>query len=122
MVPFLNMTKQFSGNIFQVSNQINSVVMGLAGAERIFTLMDQQPEADDGYVTLVNVQEEDDGTLTECKERTGIWAWKHPHQADGTITYTKLQGDVRLFDVDFEYEPISRYSTIFRFMRNRDRR
>lgn len=105
VVPFLNMTKQFSGNIFQVSNQINSVVMGLAGAERIFTMMDQQPEADDGYVTLVNVQEEDDGTLTECKERTGIWAWKHPHQADGTITYTKLQGDVRLFDVDFEYEP-----------------
>ena len=105
VVPFLNMTKQFSGNIFQVSNQINSVVMGLAGAERIFTLMDQQPEEDDGYVTLVNVQEEDDGTLTECKERTGIWAWKHPHQADGTITYTKLQGDVRLFDVDFEYEP-----------------
>ena len=105
VVPFLNMTKQFSGNIFQVSNQINSVVMGLAGAERIFTLMDQQPEEDDGYVTLVNVQAEDDGTLTECKERTGIWAWKHPHQADGTITYTKLQGDVRLFDVDFEYEP-----------------
>ena len=105
VVPFLNMTKQFSGNIFQVSNQINSVVMGLAGAERIFTLMDQQPEADDGYVTLVNVQEEDDGTLTECKERTRIWACKHPHQADGTITYTKLQGDVRLFDVDFEYEP-----------------
>ena len=105
VVPFLNMTKQFSGNIFQVSNQINSVVMGLAGTERIFTLMDQQPEADDGYVTLVNVREEDDGTLTECKERTGIWAWKHPHQADGTVTYTKLQGDVRLFDVDFEYEP-----------------
>ena len=105
VVPFLNMTKQFSGNIFQVSNQINSVVMGLAGAERIFTLMDQQPEADDGYVTLVNVREEEDGTLTECEERTGIWAWKHPHQADGTVTYTKLQGDVRLFDVDFEYEP-----------------
>ena len=105
VVPFLNMPKQFSGNIFQVSNQINSVVMGLAGAERIFTLMDQQPEADDGYVTLVNVREEDDGTLTECEERTGIWAWKHPHQADGTVTYTKLQGDVRLFDVDFEYEP-----------------
>ena len=105
VVPFLNMTKQFSGNIFQVSNQINSVVMGLAGAERIFSLMDQKPEADDGYVTLVNVREEDDGTLTECEERTGIWAWKHPHQADGTVTYTKLQGDVRLFDVDFEYEP-----------------
>ena len=105
VVPFLNMTKQFSGNIFQVSNQINSVVMGLAGAERIFTLMDQQPEADEGYVTLVNVREEEDGTLTECEERTGIWAWKHPHQADGTVTYTKLQGDVRLFDVVYEYEP-----------------
>ena len=105
VVPFLNMTKQFSGNIFQVSNQINSVVMGLAGAERIFTLMDQQPESDEGYVTLVNVREEDDGTLTECEERTGIWAWKHPHKADGTVTYTRLQGDVRLFDVDFEYEP-----------------
>lgn len=104
VVPFLNMTKQFSGNIFQVSNQINSVVMGLAGAERIFELMDQKPEADEGYVTLVNVKEEADGTLTECSERTGIWAWKHPHQADGTVTYTKLQGDVRLFDVDFEYE------------------
>ena len=105
VVPFLNMTKQFSGNIFQVSNQINSVVMGLAGAERIFSLMDEKPETDEGYVTLVNVREEDDGTLTECKERTGIWAWKHPHQADGTVTYTRLQGDVRLFDVDFEYEP-----------------
>ena len=105
VVPFLNMTKQFSGNIFQVSNQINSVVMGLAGAERIFTLMDQRPESDEGYVTLVNVREEDDGTLTECEERTGIWAWKHPHKADGTVTYTRLQGDVRLFDVDFEYEP-----------------
>ena len=105
VVPFLNMTKQFSGNIFQVSNQINSVVMGLAGAERIFSLMDEKPETDEGYVTLVNVREEDDGTLTECKERTGIWAWKHPHKADGTVTYTRLQGDVRLFDVDFEYEP-----------------
>ena len=105
VVPFLNMTKQFSGNIFQVSNQINSVVMGLAGAERIFSLMDEKPETDEGYVTLVNVREEDDGTLSECKERTGIWAWKHPHKADGTVTYTRLQGDVRLFDVDFEYEP-----------------
>ncbi len=103
VVPFLNMTKQFVGNINQVSNQINAVVMGLAGAERIFNLMDEQPEADEGYVTLVNVRE-DAGGLTECKERTGIWAWKHPHQADGTITYTKLTGDVRLFDVDFAYE------------------
>ncbi len=102
-VPFLNMTKQFVGNINQVSHQINAVVMGLAGTERIFDLMDQQPEPDDGYVTLVNAREEK-GELTECRERTGIWAWKHPHQADGTVTYTRLTGDVRLFDVDFGYE------------------
>lgn len=103
VVPFLNMTKQFVGAINQVSNQVNAVVMGMAGAERIFNLMDQQPEQDDGYVTLVNVREEN-GSLTECTERTGIWAWKHPHQADGTVTYTKLTGDVRLFNVDFAYE------------------
>ena len=103
LVPFLNMTKQFAGNISQVSNQVNSVVMGLAGAERIFELIDQQPEADEGYVTLVNATEKD-GELKECSERTGVWAWKHPHE-DGTITYTKLQGDVRLEDVDFGYEP-----------------
>ncbi len=102
-VPFLNMTKQFVGNINQVSHQINAVVMGLAGAERIFNLMDEQPEQDSGYVTLVNVREEN-GELKECKERTGAWAWKHPHQTDGTVTYTRLTGDVRLFNVDFEYE------------------
>lgn len=103
VVPFLNMTKQFAGNINQVSQQVNAVVMGLAGAERIFGLIDEQPEQDEGYVTLVNAREEN-GILTECEERTGIWAWKHPHQADETVTYTKLNGDVRLFDVDFEYE------------------
>ena len=103
-VPFLNMTKQFVGNINQVSNQVNAVVMGLAGTERIFNLMDEQPEQDHGYVTLVNACEEN-GVITECAQRTGMWAWKHPHQADGTTTYTKLTGDVRLFDVDFEYEP-----------------
>ena len=103
VVPFLNMTKQFVGNINQVSHQINAVVMGLAGADRIFTLMDQQPETDEGYVTLVNAKEVN-GELTECPERTGMWAWKHPHQADGTVTYTRLMGDVRLFDVDFAYE------------------
>ncbi|MDE6103535.1 MAG: ABC transporter ATP-binding protein/permease, partial [Oscillospiraceae bacterium] len=102
VVPFLNMTKHFVGSINQVSNQINAVVMGMAGTERIFNLMDQQPEQDEGYVTLVNVKEVD-GVLTECEERTGMWAWKHPHQADGTVTYTKLTGDVRLFDVDFAY-------------------
>lgn len=102
VVPFLNMTKQFVGSINQVSNQINAVVMGMAGTERIFNLMDQQPEQDDGYVTLVNAKEEN-GVLTECEERTGLWAWKHPHQTDGSVTYTKLTGEVQLFDVDFAY-------------------
>ena len=103
VVPFLNMTKQFAGNISQVSNQVNSVVMGLAGADRIFTLIDEEPEVDEGYVTLVNAREEN-GEIKECEEHTGTWAWKHPHQ-DGTVTYTKLTGDVRMFDVDFGYVP-----------------
>ncbi len=102
VIPFLNMTKQFTGNVNQVSQQINSIIMGLAGADRILKLMDTQPEIDDGYVTLVNVAENEDGSLTETKDRTGIWAWKHPHH-DGTTTYTKVMGDVRLFDVDFGY-------------------
>lgn len=102
VVPFLNMTKQFAGNIGQVSHQVNAVVMGLAGAERIFELADEKPEQDEGYVTLVNAREEN-GELVECAEHTKVWAWKHPH-SDGTVTYTKLMGDVRLFDVDFEYE------------------
>ncbi len=103
VVPFLNMAKQFTGNINQVSQQVNSVVMGLAGTARVFDLIDRPPEVDEGYVTLVRAREENGG-IAECAERTGMWAWKHPHQADGSVTYTKLQGDVRLFDVDFEYE------------------
>ena len=103
LVPFLNMTKQFAGNIGQVSHQINAVVMGLAGTERIFSLLDEEVEFDEGYVTLVNAKEVD-GELVECEERTHIWAWKHPHQADGTVSYTRLMGDVRMFDVDFEYD------------------
>ena len=103
VVPFLNMTKQLAGNVGQLSQQINAVVMGLAGASRVFELMDQQPEADGGYVTLVNAEIAPDGTITEREKRTGQWAWKHPHQ-DGTVTYTKLAGDVRLTDVDFAYE------------------
>ena len=103
VVPFLNMTRQFVGNISQVSNQVNAVVMGLAGAERIFELMDEQPETDEGYVTLVNAKEEN-GVITECTQRTETWAWKHPHH-DGTVTYKKLEGDVRMMDMDFEYEP-----------------
>ena len=104
IVPFLNMTRQFTGNISQVSQQVNSIVMGLAGAERIFDLIDEAPEVDDGYVTLVNAVVAPDGTITESKKRTGTWAWKHPHQADGSVTYTLLRGDVRLDDVDFGYE------------------
>ncbi len=103
IVPFLNMTKQFTGNVNQVSQQINSVVMGMAGAERICTLMDEQKEADDGYVTLVNAREDENGNLVESEARTGIWAWKHPH-GDGSVTYTRLAGDVRMTDVDFGYE------------------
>ena len=104
VVPFLNMTKQFAGAIGQVSNQVNMVVMGLAGAHRIFALLDEEPETDEGYVTLVNARERADGTLEEYHERTNVWAWKHPHH-DGTVTYTRLQGDVRFFDVDFGYVP-----------------
>ncbi len=103
VIPFLNMTKQFTGNVNQVSQQINSIVMGLAGAERVFDLMDTAPEVDDGYVTLVNAKIDEDGNITETQQRTGIWAWKHPH-SDGTLTYTKLQGDVTLNNVDFAYE------------------
>ena len=102
LVPFLNMAKQFTGNVNTLSQQINSIVMAGAGAGRVFALMDQKPEADDGYVTLVNVTENPDGSLTETTERTGKWAWKHPH-SDGSLTYTPLRGDVRLTDVDFAY-------------------
>ena len=104
VVPFLNMAKQFTGNINQVSQQVNSVVMGIAGTARVFELIDNPPEVDDGYVTLVRAKEEN-GQITETQERTGMWAWKHPHHADGSVTYTRLEGDVRMFDVDFEYQP-----------------
>ncbi|MGN0822159.1 MAG: ABC transporter ATP-binding protein [Candidatus Gallimonas sp.] len=103
VVSFLQMTRQFSNNVGQVSQQVNSVVMGLAGAERIIGLIDEPAETDDGYVTLVNAREEG-GELVECEERTGLWAWRHPHQADGSVTYTRLCGDVRMFDVDFGYD------------------
>ena len=103
VVAFLGMTKNFVQNVSQVSQQINFVVMAMAGAERVFEMMDEAPEVDDGYVTLVNAKEEN-GALVECKERTGIWAWKHPHE-DGSVTYTRLAGDVRLHEVDFGYVP-----------------
>lgn len=103
-VPFLNMTKQFTGTIGQVSQQINLVVMGMAGAHRIFELMDEEPEVDEGNVTLVNVQEEKDGSLKEVSYRSNVWAWKVP-QEDGSFHYTRLTGDVRFEHVDFGYVP-----------------
>ena len=102
VVPFLNITRQFSGNINQVSQQVNAVIMGLAGADRIFAVLDEFPEEDSGLVTLVNAREEN-GSITECAERTDLWAWKQPLN-DGTVRYTKLAGDIRLQDVDFGYE------------------
>ena len=104
-VAFLQMSRQFTQNVSSASMQINSIVMGLAGAERVYNLLDEESEFDEGYVTLVNAKYDEDGNLVESKERTGIWAWKHPHKADGTITYQLLQGDIRMFDVDFGYYP-----------------
>jgi len=103
VIPFLNMAKQFTGNVNQVTQQINSIAMALAGADRIFTLIDEKAEADEGYVTLVNATTDENGNITESHKRTGKWAWKHPH-SDGTITYTPLAGDIQLSDVDFAYE------------------
>ena len=102
LVPFLNMAKQFTGNVNNLSQQVNSIVMASAGANRIFSLVDEKPEEDNGYVTLVNCDIAPDGTVTETDRRTGHWAWKHPH-GDGTLTYTELRGDVRMTDVDFSY-------------------
>ncbi len=103
LVPFLNMAKQFTGNVNNLSQQFNAIVMAGAGAARVFSLIDEEPETDEGYVTLVNAREEN-GVLTETAERTGRWAWRHPHTADGSVTYTPLRGDVRMVDVDFAYE------------------
>ena len=102
MVPFLNMSRQFTGNINQVTQQINTVVMALAGAERVFDLIDQKAEDDNGYVTLVNCEVDADGNIKETDKRTGHWAWKHPH-SDGTLTYELLKGDVTMTNVDFGY-------------------
>lgn len=104
MVSYLQFTKSFTQPFMQVAQQFNSIVMALAGAERIFALIDEEPEKDEGYVTLVNAKKDADGNITECKERTGMWAWKHPHSADGSVTYTELTGDVRFEDVTFGYK------------------
>ena len=103
LVSYLNLNRNFTQPVTQVSQQFNSIIMALAGAERIFKLLDEKPEADNGYVELVNVEQQPDGTLTETPRRTGLWAWRHPHQADGTVTYKKLEGDIVFDDVDFGY-------------------
>ena len=105
LASFLLLSRRFNMPIGQVSNQINAIVMALAGAERIFELLDEEPEADEGYVTLVNAKEDADGNLIECEEHTGLWAWKHPHKADGSVTYTPLKGDITMYNVDFGYVP-----------------
>ena len=104
MASYLQFTKSFTQPFMQVAQQFNSIVMALAGAERIFALIDEEPEKDEGYVTLVNAKKDADGNITECKERTGMWAWKHPHSADGSVTYTELTGDDRFEDVTFGYK------------------
>lgn len=104
LVSFLSLNKNFTQPITQLSQQMNSIVMAMAGAERIFQLLDETEEIDDGYVELVNAREQEDGTITESEKRTGTWAWKHFHKADGTVTYTKLTGDVVFNDVDFGYD------------------
>lgn len=104
LVAFLSLNKSFNQPITQISQQLNSIVMAMAGAERIFKMLDEKSEEDNGYVELVNAKENPDGTLTETKERTGVWAWKHPHKAEGTVTYTRLEGDVTFNDVDFGYD------------------
>ncbi len=105
IVSFLSMSRQFTNNISNMAQQMNSVVMGLAGADRVFVMMDEKPEEDEGYVTLVNANIDENGNITESETRTGKWAWRHPHKADGTVTYTELKGDIRMFDVDFGYVP-----------------
>ena len=105
LMAFMVLSRSFNMPISQISNQINAIVMALAGAERIFTLMDEAPEEDQGYVTLVNAHIDADGTVHECPERTGHWAWRHPHQADGSVTYTELKGDITMEHVDFGYVP-----------------
>ena len=103
LIPFLNMSKQFAGNVNTLSQQINHIVMAGAGASRIFSLIDEKPEEDQGLVTLVNVIENEDGTITETAEHTGHWAWKRPHLEDGSVSYVPLRGDMRMVNVDFGY-------------------
>ena len=103
LVSFLTLNKNFTQPVTQISQQMNSIVMAMAGADRVFKLLDAEPEVDNGYVELVNAKEQPDGSLAESEERTGVWAWRHPHKAEGTVTYQRLEGDVTFNDVDFGY-------------------
>ena len=105
LMTFMTLSRNFNQPINQISNLLNSIIMALAGAERVFELMDEEPEFDEGYVTLVNAKEDENGNLVECREHTGRWAWKHPHKAEGTVTYQELKGDITMFNVDFGYVP-----------------
>ncbi len=105
LMTFMTLSRNFNMPINQISGQINSIIMALAGAERVFELMDEAPEEDHGYVTLVNAEIDENGNITESQKRTGHWAWKHPHKADGTVTYHELRGDITMFNVDFAYVP-----------------
>ena len=103
LITFMTLNRNSSMPVTQISQQLNGIVMAMAGAGRVFSLLDEKPEEDNGYVELVNAKENPDGSLTEATERTGVWAWRHPHKADGTVTYTKLEGDITFNDVDFGY-------------------
>lgn len=105
IVAYLQFTKSFTQPFMQIAQQFNTIIMALAGAERIFNMMDEEPEVDDGYVTLVNAKKDENGNIVESETRTGMWAWKHPHQADGSVSYTELKGDVRFYDMSFGYTP-----------------
>ena len=105
IIAFLPMSRNFTQSVSNVTQQMNAIFMGLAGAERIFALIDETPEEDNGYVTLVNAVKDEAGNITESATRTGLWAWKHPHKADDTVTYTELKGDIEMHDVDFSYVP-----------------
>ncbi len=105
LMAFMILSRSFNMPINQISGQVNAIIMALAGAERVFELMDEAPETDEGYVTLVNCVENPDGSVTECAQHTGHWAWRHPHQADGTVTYTPVRGDITMYNVDFAYVP-----------------
>ena len=122
VVTFVGLNKSFTNPITQVSQQINFVVNAAAGAHRVFDLMDQEPEADEGYVELVNAKEDENGILTESPTRTNLWAWKHPHKAEGTVTYTKQEGGVVFDDVDFAMTTTRSSCTTSASMQNRGRR